>query len=143
MKEYKNGAWSSEPQVGERVRVYDSAGGHVELVYQEETKPNKIVITSHDKRAVVMQGGELPVDIEMQDSEGNILDVTDNFAMPVGKVGMGNYTTLMIPFVSGKASRSYIWNDAGEFEITSEMINMHLEESSKFDFDGFNITVAG
>lgn len=143
MKEYKNGVWSSDPQVGERVRVYDSAGGYVERVYQEETKPNKIVITSHDKRAIVARGGELAVDIEMQDIDGNILDVTDSFALPIGKVGAGNYTTLMIPFVHGKASRSYIWNDAGEFEITSAMINMHLDESSKLDFDGFNITVAG
>ena len=118
--------------------------GSILISYWGVTPPNnKIVITSHDKRAVVAQGGELTVDIEIQDNDGNLLDVTDNFAMPVGKVGMGNYTTLMIPFINGEASRSYAWNDAGEFEITSAMINMHLDESSKLDFDGFNITVAG
>lgn len=107
------------------------------------TNRNKIVITSHSKREIVMQGDGLAVDIEMQDSEGVLLDVTDDFAIPVGKVGAGNYTTLMIPFVHGKATRSYTWLDAGEFEITQDMINMHLDESEKFDFDGFNITVAG
>ena len=127
---------------GERFKKIVNGVEHVGF-YSKHTNPNKIVITSHDKRAIVMKGGELTVDIEIQDSGGNLLDVTDSFAIPIGKVGAGNYTTLLVEFVGGKASRSYIWNDAGEFEITKAMINMHLDESSKFDFDGFNITVAG
>lgn len=154
MKSYKGGFWlHGKPDLGEvyyffpklnsSLRIKTVWDGYLPNQNVSPEKPNKIVITSHDKRAVVAQGSELTVDIEIQDSDGNLLDVTDNFAMPVGKVGMGNYTTLMIPFINGKASRSYIWNDAGEFEITSAMINMHLDESSKLDFDGFNITVAG
>lgn len=141
-----NGEWveCSEYDLSHGDKFKRVSQGSILISYWGVKPPNnKIVITSHDKRAVVMQGGELAVDIEMQDGEGNILDVTDSFALPIGKVGAGNYTTLMMPFVNGKSSRSYIWNDAGEFEITSAMINMHLDESNKLDFDGFNITVAG
>lgn len=146
IKVLKDGEWTevnkSELVQGQLYRSYDDIV-FFETNYTPEVKPNKIVITSHSGRALVMQGSELTVDIEMQDGEGNLLNVTDNFAIPVGKVGAGNYTTLLVEFVKGKASRSYTWNDAGEFEITESMINMHLDESNHFDFDGFNITVAG
>ena len=146
IKVLKGGVWTeidkSELVQGQLYRSYDDIV-FFETNYTPDVNPNKIVITSHDRRAIVMQGSDLSVDIEMQDSEGNLLDVNDSFAIPVGKVGAGNYTTLLVEFTSGKASRSYTWNDAGEFEITSAMINMHLDESNKFDFDGFNITVAG
>lgn len=144
MIEFKNGVWvPSTPSIGDRVRIYNPAGTYAEHTFGQSSTKNKMVITSHNKRAIVSQGGELTVDIEAQDSEGNLLDLTDSFAIPVGKVGSGNYTTLLVEFVGGKATRSYIWSDAGEFEITSAMINMYLEESNKLDFDGFNITVAG
>lgn len=128
---------------GEKFKRIAKSGAQLTSFWLEEKEPNKIVIVSHDSRALVMKGDELTVDIEMQDGEGSLLDVTDSFAIPVGKVGAGNYTTLLVEFVGGKASRTYTWNDAGEFEITSAMVNMHLDQSSKFDFDGFNITVAG
>lgn len=144
MKEFKSGLWNpGHPEIGERVRVYDVHGGSVEKTYTGDNSQNKIVITSHNKRAVVMVGSELTVDVEMQDSEGNLIDVTDSFAMPIGKVGGGNYTTLLLSFINGKTTRSYAWRDAGEFEVKKEMINMHLDESEKLDFNGFNITVAG
>lgn len=103
---------------------------------------NKIVITSHDKRAVVAVGDSLTVNAEMQDSDGNKLPINDSFAMPTGRVGGLNYRTLMMAFVDGVCSKTVQWNDTGEFEITSGMINMHLDESEKLDFDGFNISVA-
>lgn len=144
---FENDKWTacdeSELSTGDKFKKVDHAGGMLISFYTKTVKPNNIVITSHDKRALVMKGDDLTVDIEIQDSEGNLLDVNDSFAIPVGKVGAGNYTTLLVEFVSGKAARSYTWNDAGEFEITSAMINMHLDESTKFDFEGFNITVAG
>ena len=112
--------------------------------YEESliTRMNKIIITSHDRRAVTLKGGELSVDMEIRDSSGALVDVSDNFAMPVGRVGGGNYTTILLPFTNGKCSRSYTWNDAGEFEVTESMINMHLDENSKLEFSGFNISVA-
>ncbi len=144
---FENGEWiacdESELSTGDRFKKVSANGGELISFYSKEAKKNKIVIKSHDRRAIVMQGDELTVDIEIQDGEGNLLDVTDNFAIPVGKVGAGNYTTLLLQFAGGKATRSYTWNDAGEFEITKAMINMHLGESEKFDFDGFNVTVAG
>lgn len=144
---FENNEWmacdETELSVGDRFKRVSESGGILISFYGKGVKKNKIVITSHSKRTIVMQGGELTVDIEMQGSDGNLLDVTDSFAIPVGKVGAGNYTTLLLSFVNGKATRSYTWLDAGEFEITQAMINMHLDESEKFDFNGFNITVAG
>lgn len=143
MKSYKNGVWTpSEPQEGERVLIFDGAGGSRSEAYKKEIKPNKIVITSHNNRAVVAAGGDLTVVVEMQDSDGNKLPLNDSFAMPVGRVGGLNYRTLMMAFTDGVCSKTVQWNDAGEFEITKEMINMHLDESEKLDFDGFNISVA-
>lgn len=143
MKEYKNGIWTpSEPEEGERVLIFDAAGGSREETYKKEVKPNKIVITSHNKRAVTDMGESLTVTSEMQDSEGNKLPFNGSFAMPVGRVGGLNYRTLMMNFIGGICSKTAQWNDAGEFEITKEMINMHLDEPEKLDFDGFNISVA-
>ena len=143
MKEYKHGEWiPAKPSDGERVRVYDSAGGYVEMSWTEEIKRNKIVVTSHNKRLLVEVGGSPEVTIEFRDGNDNLIPINDSFAMPVARLGGTNYRTLLMPFVDGVCSKTAQWNDAGEFEITKEMINMHLDESERLDFDGFNISVA-
>lgn len=111
------------------------------VLFSEKPK-NKIIITSHNKRVVVGVGDSLTINAEMQDSDGNKLPLNDSFAMPVGRVGGLNYRTLMMEFIDGVCSKTVQWNDTGEFEITNGMINMHLDESTKLDFDGFNISVA-
>jgi len=103
---------------------------------------NKIVITSHTKRALVEVGSSLTVTAEIRDADDNLLPINDSFAMPVGRVGGVNYRTLMMNFVDGVCSKTTTWNDAGEFEVTESMINMHLDENSKLEFSGFNISVA-
>ena len=77
--------------------------------------------------------------VEFQDSDGNVLPLNDSFAMPVNRVGGVNYKTVKMTFVDGVCNKSIAWPDAGEFEITKEMINLHLED--ELDFDGFNISV--
>lgn len=124
--------------------IYETSSHKIQtsgVILPAESK-NKVVITSHNKRAVVAVGGDLTVTAEIQDAEGNKLPFNDSFAMPVGRVGGLNYRTLSMPFADGVCSKTVQWNDAGEFEITSEMINMHLDDSDKLDFDGFNISVA-
>ena len=143
MKEFKNGVWTpSEPEMGERVRVYDIHGGSVEKIYTGDNRQNKIIITSHTKRALVEVGNSLTVTAEIRDADDNVLPVTDSFAMPVGRVGGVNYRTLMMNFGNGICNKTTTWNDAGEFEVTEDMINMHLDENSKLEFSGFNISVA-
>lgn len=143
MKEYKNGEWSpSEPIAGEIVRVYDFAGGYAEMAWTEEVKRNKIVVTSHSKRALVEVGGNLEVTIEFRDGDNNLIPINDSFAVPVSRLGGTNYRTLLMTFVNGVCTKSATWSDAGEFEITEAMVNLHLNEEDKLDFDGFNITVA-
>ncbi len=145
IKVYRDNKWiEADPHNGELIRKYDSAGGFVQDIYDppKEVSINKIVITSHNKRAITGVGGSLTVVAEVQDPEGNRVPFNGSFAMPVGRVGGMNYRTLMMTFIEGVCSKTARWNDAGEFEITSEMINMHLDESEKLDFDGFNISVA-
>jgi len=143
MKEFKNGVWTpSWPGIGDRVRVYDIHGGSAEKTYTGDDRLNKIVITSHSKRALVEVGNSLPTTAEIRDADDNLLPVTDSFAMPVGRVGGANYRTIMMDFVDGVCNKTITWNDAGEFEVTESMINMHLDESSKLEFAGFNISVA-
>lgn len=142
IKILKDDKWvDGVPVDGDKVRKYDSAGGYVGCIYYTEDvpTPNKIVVTSHSKRALVDIGGTTNVTVEFQDYDGNVLPLSDSFAVPVGRVGAGNYRTLMMTFVDGVCSKTVQWNDSGEFEITGDMVNMHLED--KLDFDGFNISV--
>ena len=111
------------------------------LVLPQKVK-NKIVITSHTKRALVEVGSSLTVTAEIRDADDNLLPISDSFAMPVGRVGGVNYRTLMMNFVDGVCVKVTTWNDAGEFEVNEIMINMHLDENSKLEFSGFNISVA-
>jgi len=145
IKVYRNNKWvEDEPNNGELIRRYDSAGGFVQDTYDplEMVNMNKIIITSHSKRALVEVGNSLTVTAEIREADGNVLPVTDSFAMPVGRVSGSNYRTLMMNFVDGVCSKTTKWNDAGEFEVTEKMINMHLDESEKLEFEGFNISVA-
>lgn len=150
MKAYKRDQWEEGvPDIGEQYLYYPNTSSNlnIQTVWDGKlptgnNKRNKISIKSHDKRVVVDVGEALTVVSEMQDSEGNKIPFNGSFAMPVGRVGGLNYRTLSMPFVDGVCSKTVQWNDAGEFEITKEMINMHLGESEKLDFDGFNISVA-
>ena len=140
MKEYKHGEWIPvKPDIGERVKIYDEAGGCREETFLGDNSRNKIAITSHNKRALVYVGDTTDVTIEFQDPDGNLIPLNDTFAMPVNRVGGVNYKTVKMTFVDGVCYKSIAWPDAGEFEITKEMINLHLEY--ELDFDGFNISV--
>lgn len=143
MKEFKDDRWiPSKPSIGERVIIYDEFGGCREETFLGDNPRNKVVITSHNKRALVDVGGTLTVTVEIQDEEGNKLPFNDSFAMPVGRVGGVNYRTLMMTFSEGVCTKTAVWNDAGEFEITEAMINTHLNKEQKLDFKGFTVSVA-
>lgn len=141
MKEFKNGAWiPSEPQDGERVRIYDSAGGYAEMNYQPKVKPSKVVVTSHNKRAVSVVNEDLSITAEFRSSDNELIaDFNDSFVMPIGKVGGENYTSVLMTFENGVCNRSIAFDRAGEYEVTKDMINLHLDD--ELDFDGFSISV--
>lgn len=143
MKEFKDDRWiPSKPSTGERVIIYDEFGGYREETFLGDITSNKVVITSHNKRALVDVGDTLTVTVEIQDGNGNKLPFNDSFAVPVGRVGGFNYRTLMMTFSDGVCTKTASWNDAGEFEITEDMINTHLNKEEKFNFEGFTISVA-
>lgn len=140
IKVFNGSEWvEGEPVVGEVYRIYRSETGYIETVKSEDVKPHKIVITSHNKRALLDVGDTLDVTVEFQDYNGNTLPLNDSFAMPVNRVGGVNYKTVKMTFVEGVCNKSIAWPDAGEFEITKAMVNLHLED--ELDFDGFNISV--
>lgn len=142
IKVLKNNDWvEGVPVEGEAYRKYDSGGGFIQSVWVEPTLKNKIVITSHSKRAVLVKGTDLTVTVEIRDGNGSLIPVTDSFAMPIGRLGGTNYRTLLMEFVDGVCEKTSTWLDAGEFEVTPDMINIHLPPEQQLEFSGFNISV--
>lgn len=123
-----------------RLYINGEDSAYSEFKYSENSA-NKIVVKSHNRRALIQAGGQLTVTVEIQDSAGTKLPVNDTFALPVGRAGGGNYRTLLMNFVDGECVATHTWPDAGEFEITESMVNMHLNEEDKLSFGGFYISV--
>lgn len=130
----------SDLKSGDRYYSLDAYGTRVETTFTEKVKNNKVVVTSHDKRAVTSVGEELSITAEFRDGDGNLIsDFNDSFVMPVGRVGGSVEKSLQMSFVDGVCTRSVTFNQSGEYEVTKAMINLHL--GNELDFDGFNISV--
>lgn len=130
------------PKAGDKYRFYPNGEGsaYISSVWVEEPKPNKVVVTSHSKRAITSTGVELSITSEIRDGNNVLLsDFNDSFVMPVKRVGGSVEKSLLITFINGVCTRSVTFNQSGEYEVTKEMVNLHLD--SELDFDGFNISV--
>lgn len=143
MKEFKNGIWTpSEPVNGDIVRIYDSFGGVTEKAWESKVELNKIVITSHNDRAVVAVNESLTIQAEIRDANNFVIeDFNDSFVLPVGRLGGENYTSALMTFANGICSRKIEFQKAGEYEVTEGMINLHLNDSEKLEFKDFKISV--
>lgn len=138
-----NDNWvEGDPVNGQLFRLYPSRDSdcYSESTWIEDPKSNKVVVTSHDKRAVASVGTELSITSEIRDGDGNLIsDFNDSFVMPVKRVGGSVEKSLLMTFINGVCARSVTFNQSGEYEVTKGMINLHLD--SELDFDGFNISV--
>lgn len=137
-----NGEWvEGLPQDGDRVREIKGGGSYVEYTYVTPVEPVSLVVTSpSSNRAVITQGGSVDLTVEIRQGE-SVLPINDSFAMPIRRVYGAVERTVMMEFIDGVCSKSIAFNDSGEFEVSHELVNMHLPEDSQFEFDGFYISV--
>lgn len=145
MKELINGLWHpSAPEIGERIRIYDSAGGSTEKTYTGEGRNNKVVVTSHNKRAMAAVDEVISITAELRDSDDTLIpDFNDSFVMPIKIVGGAVARSVLMTFVNGVCSKDISFTNDGEYQVTEQLINMHLPDDAKLDFDGFSISIYG
>lgn len=143
MKKRVNGVWLDEkPKVGERYLEYPNHinGICIKTFWMGDDKQNKVFVTSHSKRVITSAGIEILIKAEIRDANNALLsDFNDSFVMPVKRVGGSVEKSLLMTFINGECTRSVTFNQSGEYEVTKEMVNLHLD--SELDFDGFNISV--
>lgn len=146
LKVLENDVWvERQPVEGEAYREYKLVGTSnehfVEGVWVDLVEPLTLVVTSPvSNRAIVSQGGNVDLTVEIRQGE-SVATVTDDFAMPIKRVGGAVERTVLVSFVDGVCSKSIAFNDSGEFEVSQELVNMHLPSDSHFVFDGFYISV--
>lgn len=143
MKTFRDGAWTpSEPEIGERVVIYDQFGGSVEKSWYPEVKNNKIVVTSHNNRIISSVNTSINVTAEIRDSEDNLIEAfNDTFAMPIQRVNGAIEKTVGMTFVNGVCNKEIVFNSSGEYEVTENLVNMHLSSENKLDFKTINISI--
>lgn len=88
-----------------------------------------------NNRVTVAEGTTVSLSIEVRDSDGNVLPLSDTFAVPVRRIGGAVERTVGISFTDGVASKDITWPSSGEFEITKDLINMHLPPEQHFKFE--------
>lgn len=111
----------------------------------------KVVITSAKINAVEQANDyrlKLPVNavtefsIELQDADGEVLALDEHFALPItGLIGQAG-RTLGADFKQGVAQLSISWPQSGEWKITEESLNMHVDLAKlKYVFSGLAVSV--
>lgn len=130
------------PSVGEIYRDYWSETGYVETVMT--AKNHKVVVTSHDKRVVAAVDEVISITAELRDSDDNLIsNFNDSFVMPIKIVGGAVARSVLMTFVNGVCNKDVSFTNDGEYQVTEQLINMHLPEGSKLDFEGFSISIYG
>lgn len=114
------------------------------------TTPPRVVITglaingtqmiTPRPRVVLRQGQSLGVTVQIQ-KEGQLLPITDSFAVPIGRVGGAVEQTERAEFTGGTANMLIPFNSSGEFEVTQALLNLYLPPEQQMLFDTFNISV--
>ncbi len=91
-------------------------------------------------RVVIRMGQALRVAVEAR-RDGQLLPLNDSFAVPIRRVGGAVEMTERADFSNGAALISVPFMQQGEFEVTQELVNMHLPPEQRMVFSGLNITV--
>ena len=138
-----DGAWvEGAPAEGEKYKKVLNSGAELISYWSEPPTKNKISITSHSVREVVNAGDPITVHVDILDPSGDVItDLNTTFQVPIGIVNGQIKRTISMEFISGQCEKTISWPESGEFEITEELVNMHLPESEKFEFEGFNVSV--
>lgn len=91
-------------------------------------------------RVVLRAGQSLGVVAETRQG-GQVVPVTDSFALPIGRVNGAVETTERAEFIGGIANMLIPFPSAGEFEVTQALLNLYLPLEQQMLFDTFNISV--
>lgn len=123
-------------------RIYDPSTGEFSddpLTATINTRPNITVTTSMPEviegRVTIAAGATVSLTIDIKDSEGNHVPLSDTFAVPIRRIGGAVERTVGVTFTDGMASNDISWPSSGEFEITEDLINMHLPREQHFKFE--------
>lgn len=91
-------------------------------------------------RVVIRAGQSIGVVAETRQG-GQLVPVSDSFAVPIGRVNGAVETTERAEFVGGIANMLIPFPSAGEFEVTQALLNLYLPPEQQMLFDTFNISV--
>lgn len=91
-------------------------------------------------RVVIRAGQSLGVVAETRQG-GQLVPVTDSFAVPIGRVNGAVETTERAEFIGGIANMLIPFPNPGEFEVTQALLNLYLPPEQQMLFDTFNISV--
>lgn len=80
--------------------------------------------------------------VEIQDDSGNVLPVTQSFALPMAGLLGTSPRLIDIDFTNGAANFDISWPNSGLWEVTEAQVNMDIADPAQhFRFGGIRIKV--
>ena len=117
----------------------------------EPEKPNRVRITGLTKggvdqiavarRIIITEGTALGVTARFETAAGDLIQLTDSFAVPIYQVGGIVDQSVGANFIDGIAQLMVTFSKSGEYVVNEQGLNMHLPEGSKLSFDDLFISV--
>jgi hypothetical protein len=97
---------------------------------------------SEDYRLKLPKDAVTELMFELHDSDGNLLPITDSFAVPIQQLKGAVVDSLALNFTDGKAALTETWFNSGEFVITQELLNTYIDNTQQlFLFRGIAFSV--
>lgn len=91
-------------------------------------------------RVVLSAGQSLGVTAQIR-LGGQVLQITDSFAVPISRVRGDVDQTVDVQFVNGAAAFAVQFPRSGEYAVLPEWLNMHLPADQQMAFEPFYISV--
>lgn len=92
------------------------------------------------RRVVISAGQSLGVTAQIRRG-GQVLQITDSFAVPVSRVRGDVDQTIDVQFINGAAAFIVQFPRSGEYAVLPEWLNMHLPADQQMAFEPFYISV--
>lgn len=98
---------------------------------QQITVENRVIISAGQSLAVVSRIV----------AGGQVMPVTDTFAVPISRVRGDVDQTVRVQFINGEANFSVAFPRSGEYAVLPEWLNMYLPADKQLAFQPFYISV--
>lgn len=92
------------------------------------------------RRVVISAGQSLGVTAQIR-LGGQVLQITDSFAVPISRVRGDVDQTVDVQFINGAAAFIVQFPRSGEYAVLPEWLNMHLPADQQMAFEPFYISV--